>query len=265
MSNFNAAEVLPNPSPADVATVPAAPVAPALPPPFEGGSISAVFPAYNEERNIEAAIRKVRQVLSAHFDQVEIIVVNDGSSDRTHDILDQLKAETDDLVVIHFPKNRGYGAALGAGLYAANNSLVFFSDSDLQFDLEEIPRLLKWIDQYDIVAGYREHRADPLNRKVNAWGWMLLVRLLLGLKVRDIDCAFKLFRRDVFRVVQLASVGAMINTEILSLAVQRGMRIKEVPVSHYPRTAGRQTGANIRVIIRAFRELLAMRQRLKLV
>lgn len=234
------------------------------PAPFQPRSISVVFPAYNEELNIEKAVRSAREVMLQHFSEVEIIVVNDGSADGTHDILERLEAELGDLVPIHFPKNRGYGAALCTGLYAASKDLVFFSDSDLQFDLAEIPRLLQWIDRYDIVAGYREHRADPFNRRLNAWGWKMLVRMVLGLKVRDIDCAFKLFRRNVFKTVQLTAVGAMINTELLSLAVQRGMQIKEVPVSHFPRVAGRQTGAKLRVILRAFRELLAMRRRLKL-
>jgi len=228
-------------------------------------SISVVFPAYNEEKNIEKAVAAARTAMSKYFDKIEIIVVNDGSADGTHDILERLKSERPDQVVpIHFPKNRGYGAALRTGLYAARNDLVFFSDSDLQFDLEEINRLLEWVDRYDIVAGYRSQRADPFNRRFNAWGWKMLVRAVLGLKVRDIDCAFKLFRRDVFNTVQVQSVGAMINTELLSLAVQHGVRIKEVPVSHFPRTAGTQTGAKLGVIARAFKELLAMRRRLKL-
>lgn len=225
-------------------------------------SISVVFPAYNEEQNIEKAILAARQAMSKHFSSIEIIVVNDGSADGTHDILERLKGESSNVVPIHFPKNRGYGAALRTGLYAARGDLVFFSDSDLQFDLEEISRLIEWIDHYDIVAGYRSQRADPFNRRVNAWGWKMLVRMLLGLKVRDIDCAFKLFRRDVFSIVQVASVGAMINTEILTQACQKGLRIKEVPVSHFRRVAGKQTGANFSVIVKAFRELLAMRRRL---
>jgi len=234
------------------------------PGPVRGSSISVVFPAYNEEQNIEKAVRQAFEVMHQHFDEVEVIVVNDGSADDTHDILERMKAENGNLLPIHFPRNRGYGAALCTGLYAASNELVFFSDSDLQFDLREITRLKEWIDQYDIVAGYREHRADPFNRRMNAWGWKMFVRMMLGLKVRDIDCAFKLFRREVFKTVQLTSVGAMVNTELLSLSVKHGMRIKEVPVSHFRRVAGTQTGAKLSVILRAFRELLAMRRRLKL-
>jgi hypothetical protein len=141
---------------------------------------------------------------------------------------------------------------------------VFFTDSDLQFDLAQIEHLLAWIKDYDIVAGYREHRADPWLRRVNAWGWRVLVRFVLGLSIRDIDCAFKLFRREVFEAVQLKSVGAMINTELLVRAQKEGYRIKEVPVSHYPRRAGKQTGANLRVIVKAFSELLKMQSSLQL-
>lgn len=226
-------------------------------------SISVIFPAYNEEANIATSVAKAREAMGRFFDKVEIVVVNDGSKDGTREILDRLAAESKDLRPIHLEQNCGYGTALRTGLYAAHNDLVFFSDSDLQFDLEEIRHLLEWIDHYEIVAGYREHRADPFMRRFNAWGWRSLVRMALGLKVRDIDCAFKLFRREVFEKVKLSSVGAMINTELLTRAQQEGMRIKEVPVSHFPRQAGSQTGANLKVIAKAFRELFEMRARLR--
>jgi len=226
-------------------------------------SISVIFPAYNEELNIEKAINSARDAMGKFFETVEIIVVNDGSADRTGEILDHAAKESKDVRVIHHAQNSGYGAALRTGLYAAKNDLVFFSDSDLQFDLEEIRHLLEWIDHYEIVAGYRVRRADPFVRRFNAWGWRTVVRMVLGLNVRDIDCAFKLFRREVFQVVKLASVGAMVNTELLTRAQQEGLRIKEVPVSHFPRQAGKQTGANLQVILKAFRELLVMRSHLK--
>jgi glycosyltransferase involved in cell wall biosynthesis len=230
---------------------------------FDPKSISVVFPAFNEEANIEKAVVAARSALSSRFADIEIIVVDDGSTDRTRDVLDRLAAEYDDVVAVHHAQNRGYGAALRSGLYTARKDLVFFSDSDLQFDLEEIRHLIDWIHDYEIVAGYRVNRADPWNRRFNAWGWNMLVRLVLGLNVRDIDCAFKLFRREVFERVHVSAVGAMINTEILVLAKRMRMRIKEVPVSHYPRVAGSQTGANPKVIIKAFRELFAMYFRLR--
>jgi glycosyltransferase involved in cell wall biosynthesis len=175
-----------------------------------------------------------------------------------------MAVEASDVVPVHHEVNRGYGAALRSGIYKASKDLVFFTDSDLQFDLEEIQHLEEWIHEFDIVAGYRARRADPAHRRLNAWGWNVLVRLVLGLKIKDIDCAFKLFRREVFSNIRLETVGAMINTEILTLAQRGQMKIKEVPVSHYPRLAGEQTGANIKVIFKAFRELFVMRDKLKL-
>jgi glycosyltransferase involved in cell wall biosynthesis len=226
-------------------------------------SISLIFPAYNEEKNIEAAIAKGREALGKYAEKIEIIVVDDGSSDQTGDIIDRLGSGSTDIVPVHHPKNRGYGAALCTGFYRASGDYVFFSDSDLQFDLDEVGKLVEWIGQFDIVTGYRVKRADPWNRKLNAWAWNRLVRLLLGVKVRDIDCAFKLFRRQIFDIIKLDSAGAMVNTELLALAGIHGLTIKEVPVSHYSRTQGQQTGANLKVILKAFRELFSMYGRLK--
>jgi glycosyltransferase involved in cell wall biosynthesis len=227
-------------------------------------SISIIFPAFNEEENIARAVEHARETISKFFNDIEIIVVNDGSSDTTGAIIDKMAAVADDVIPIHHQVNRGYGAALRSGIYKASKGLIFFTDSDLQFDLKEIEDLEEWIHDYDIVAGYRAKRADPVHRRFNAWGWNMLVRLVLGLKVKDIDCAFKLFRRDVFANIKLETVGAMINTEILTMAQRNAMRIKEVPVSHYPRLAGEQTGANLKVILKALRELFLMREKLKL-
>lgn len=225
-------------------------------------SISIIFPAFNEEANIRTAVEQGRRAMSKFFTDIEIIVVNDGSSDATGTIVDQLAMECDDVVSIRHEVNRGYGAALRSGIERARKELIFFTDSDLQFDLEEIRHLEKWIRKYDIVAGYRAKRADPINRRFNAWSWSILVRIILGLKIKDIDCAFKLFRQDVFKDIRLETIGAMINTEIMTLAQRNGMKIKEVPVSHYPRLAGEQTGANIKVVLKALRELVVMRDKL---
>jgi len=227
-------------------------------------SISIIFPAFNEEENIRKAVEHGRKAMSKFFADIEIIVVNDGSSDATAAIVDEMAAENSDVVLVHHEVNRGYGAALRSGIYKASKELIFFTDSDLQFDLEEIQHLQEWVHKYDIVAGYRARRADPAHRRFNAWGWNVLVRLVLGLKIKDIDCAFKLFRREVFQNIRLETVGAMINTEILTLAQRNNMKIKEVPVSHYPRLAGEQTGANFKVILKALRELFLMREKLKL-
>jgi len=222
-------------------------------------SISVVFPAFNEEHNVAKAVEQAIGFLDLLFPDWEVIVVNDGSRDQTGKIIEELAQRHERVVALHHPENRGYGAALRSGIMAAGKELIFFCDSDLQFHMNELLLLLTWIEQYDMVIGYRQRRMDPFYRRVNALGWKTLVRLLLGLRVRDIDCAFKVFRRLVFRAIEIQSVGAMVNTEILVKATRMGLRLKEVPVTHFPRENGTQTGAKLRVVVKAFRELFRMR------
>lgn len=224
-------------------------------------SISVVFPAYNEESNIGTLIDQTIQILPEFTDKWEIIVVDDGSTNRTEDIV---RRYTNNISIIRHPSNMGYGAALKSGIISAKNDLIFFTDSDLQFDIKELSKLLQWVSEYDIVIGYRTKRQDPFYRRVNAFGWNTLVRLMFGLKVRDINCAFKIFRRSVFDKIKIDAVGAMVNTDILSQAVKYGFRIKEVPITHYPRLKGKQTGAKIKVIFKAFKELLRLYRKLKI-
>jgi glycosyltransferase involved in cell wall biosynthesis len=165
--------------------------------------------------------------------------------------------------VVRHPVNRGYGAAVRSGFDAARLGWVFLMDADNQFDPEDIGALLAAASDADIVAGYRRQRRDPLPRRLNAWAFFTLVRLLFGRLVRDVNCAFKLMRRDVLTQMALHSDGALINTEVLVLARQMHARIVEVPVQHFPRTSGSPTGANPRVVLRAFRELLAFRAEMR--
>ncbi len=226
-------------------------------------SITVVYPAFNEEANIRHTVEAACRALSTLADTWEVIVVNDGSRDGTKGLCDELAGTYPNVRAIHHPANRGYGAALKSGIMVARHGLIFFSDSDGQFDIRELRDLVRWSGEYDIVAGYRARRSDPAHRLLNAWGWKMLVRFVLGIKIRDIDCAFKLFRREVFQRVQIRSVGAMVNTEILAQASRFGMKIHEVPVSHFPRFHGKSTGADLSVIIKAFRELFRMRRSLK--
>jgi glycosyltransferase involved in cell wall biosynthesis len=218
-------------------------------------AMSVIFPAFNEEGNIRRTVETIVEVLPKVAITWEIIVVDDGSSDATASICDDVKARYPEVEVIRHGQNKGYGAALKSGIMASKYDLIFFSDSDGQFDLHDILQLICWSEDYDIVAGYRAKRQDPLHRRLIALGWNLLVRLVLGIKIRDIDCGFKLFRRSVFDQVQIRCVGAMVNAEILAQATRLGMRIHQVKISHLPRGHGKQSGANIHVIIRAFREL----------
>jgi len=226
-------------------------------------SISVILPAYNEEENIAQAIKITRQTLYKYFDIVEIIVVNDGSVDHTPRLVNEITRNFNDVRVIHHDRNKGYGAALKSGFLHAEYELIFFTDSDLQFDIDEIAHLLPLIKTYDIVSGYRNKRADSPLRLFNAWAWNRLVRVLLGIKAKDIDCAFKLFRKDVLDTLSLSSDGAMINTEILALANKYNYSFHEVPVTHFPRARGEQSGANIGVVYKAFSELFTMYNSLK--
>jgi glycosyltransferase involved in cell wall biosynthesis len=225
-------------------------------------SLSVVIPAYNEEANVASAVERVSSVLQPFELEHEIIVVNDGSRDRTGEIVRELQSHVPHLKLVeHFP-NRGYGGSLKAGFAAAKYEWIAFTPSDNQFDFGEIKLLMACADKADIVSGYRANRQDPFIRKLNALGWNTVVRLLFGYLCRDIDCGFKLFKRQVLNHVHVESNGAMIDTEFLAGARARGYKITDVPVTHLPRVAGHPTGANLKVIIKAFRDLGSFRLRL---
>ena len=165
--------------------------------------------------------------------------------------------------MVHHATNLGYGSALRSGFDAAVKELVFYTDGDGQFDIAEMPPLLPLMKEYDIVTCYRINRQDTLIRKINGWCWTKLVCLLFGMKIRDIDCAFKLYKRKIFDDIELLSTGALIDTETLAHAVYKGYTFTQKGVHHYPRTAGEQTGANLRVIVRAFKELFKLHRQIK--
>lgn len=202
----------------------------------------------------QATLKTIRRI-SQDF---EIIIVDDGSRDRTGEIADRLAAEHAEVRAVHNHPNLGYGGALQRGFREATKTWVFYTDGDGQFDVEEIDRLLPLLERYDIVSAYRLDRRDPLIRKVNAFGWTSLVNLVFGLWLRDIDCAFKIYPRELFTQIRMESHSALIDTEILARAKRLGYSIGQVGVHHYPRTAGQQTGADPRVIFRAFRDLLQL-------
>ena len=219
-------------------------------------SISAFFPAYNEEANIGALCLKTASVLKRVAGDWEVVAINDGSKDATAAVVEALHKKEPGIRVVSHSVNSGYGAAVKTGFKSAKMDWIFLTDGDGQFDVNEIERLLPLAQDHDLVVGYRIKRADPFHRKANAWAWGTLVRTLFGLKgVRDIDCAFKLIRRDVFKTFQLETTGAMISTELLVKSQKNGFRIAEIGVQHYARTAGTQTGAKLSVIARAFKEL----------
>jgi glycosyltransferase involved in cell wall biosynthesis len=226
-------------------------------------AVSFVLPAFNEAENIGTAVRRCVEVAERLGLVFEVIVVDDGSRDDTRAIVEGLAAADPRVRSLHHVRNRGYGAALKSGLFAARLDRVFFTDADLQFDVAEIARLLERADDYDIVAGYRAPRRDGWVRRFNGWAWTRLVDALFDVGVRDVDCAFKIFDRRIFERVPVYSIGAFVNTEILVRARAEGFTVCEVPVTHFAREAGVQTGANPRVIVKALAELASLRAELR--
>ena len=226
-------------------------------------SISVFFPCYNEQENVGRTVEKALEVMQKLNADFEVIIVDDGSSDGTGQIADEIAGRDGRVKVVHHEGNLGYGAALQSGFKAATKELVFYTDGDGQFDINEMPPLLALMEQYDIVSCYRLNRRDSIIRKINGWCWTRLVCLMFGLKIRDIDCAFKLYKREIFDKIELSSTGALIDAEILARAARKGCRITQKGVHHYPRTSGEQSGANIRVVLRAFKELFKLQRRIR--
>ena len=225
--------------------------------------LSIVMPAYNEEENILKAIDHATEVAERLFADHEIIVVDDGCTDDTARLV-QERSDVDSRVrLLRHDYNRGYGEALRTGFKAAKLDLLFFTDSDNQFVLEELEYFIPWIERVDVVAGYRANRQDTFMRHLNARAWNYLVRVLFYVPVRDIDCAFKLFRREIFDSIDLSAVGAILNTELMVKIGRAGFGVVEIPVTHLPRTAGKARGASPAVIAKAFAELFLMYTRLK--
>jgi glycosyltransferase involved in cell wall biosynthesis len=228
-------------------------------------ALSFFFPAHNEAENIEALVLEALDALPALADEFEIIAVDDGSKDGTGAIADRLAAEHPQVRAVHHPVNRGYGGALRSGFAASHMPLVAFTDGDRQFRVADLGRLVARMaepDAPDVVVGYRLKRADPTIRKLYARSYRLALRIFYGLKVRDPDCAAKLFRREALRDIRLESEGGFLSGELLVKLLQRGRTIAEVGVGHYPRTAGTQSGANPKVVFRAIRDFWRLRLRL---
>lgn len=228
--------------------------------------LSYFFPAHDEAANLEALVEEALATLPTLAETFEIIAVDDGSRDETGPIADRLAGAHPDIVrAVHHPTNLGYGAALRSGFRAARYELVCFTDGDRQFRVADLGRLLERRaapDAPDIVAGFRMRRADPVVRTLYARAYRLANRVWFGLRVHDVDCACKLFRRDVLRGVRVASGGAFFSAELLIKLDAAGATIAEVGVPHYPRTAGAATGARPAVVLRAVRDFWSLRLRM---
>ena len=226
-------------------------------------TLSFFFPAHNEEENVEETVRRALELLGPMVDgSLEVLVVDDGSADRTGELADAMAA-AEPRVRVHHQANRGYGGALKAGFANARGRLICFSDGDLQFDLGEMRLLLQRLDDprrpVDAVIGYRRQRRDPFHRTLIAKTYNAVISVTFGLRVHDIDCAMKLFRREVFDGLRLDSDGPFLSAELLIKLRARGTRVAQVGVTHYPRVAGQNTGASFRKILRTFRDIARLR------
>ncbi|MDP9272104.1 MAG: glycosyltransferase family 2 protein [Chloroflexota bacterium] len=221
------------------------------------------FPAFDEEENVERTVDLALEKIAPMVDSIEVLIVDDGSRDRTPQLADALAAADPRVSVYHQP-NRGYGGALKAGFRNARGELVAFSDGDLQFDLNELRLLLDRLDDrekrpVDAVIGWRIKRRDPPHRILIAKTYNAIVSLAFGLRVRDIDCAMKVFRREVFEGLRLDADGPFLSAEMLIKLRARGVRMAQVGVHHYPRAAGTNTGASFRKILRTFSDIGRLR------
>jgi glycosyltransferase involved in cell wall biosynthesis len=224
--------------------------------------VSCVFPAYNEETNIESAIREAIKVFIELNIDYEIIVVDDGSEDKTSEITLSLAGKNKKIRLIKHRINRGYADALKTGFKSATKTFIFYTDADNQFDLKDIAKALPLIKDVDMVIGYRLERADNFIRKVGSFGYNLLARKLLKLEVKDIDCAFKLFRREVFEKIEIETKAWLVDTEILAKARKQNMIIKEIAVKHLPRQHGKVT-VKPGDIARSFKGLIDLKRMIK--
>jgi glycosyltransferase involved in cell wall biosynthesis len=225
--------------------------------------LSLILPAYNEEANIEIVVNEALEAVPQFFDRYEIIVVDDGSKDKTGEIADRLAKTNEHVRVIHHSPNKGYGAALTTGFRAAEGDYLMFMDSDRQFKPQDIGLLAPYVGKADIIAGYRKKRNDPFYRFLIGYTFNMVVTILFSIHLRDIDCGFKIFKAEMMRTMDLTSPGALINTEIHAKAQRQGRSIIETGVNHYPRLVGEQSGASIRVILRAMVETIRLWDRMR--
>ncbi|MFH1149029.1 MAG: glycosyltransferase [Actinomycetota bacterium] len=225
------------------------------PDPLAGG-LSVFFPAYNDEGTIEGLVETAAEAAGRHTKDLEIIIIDDGSTDGTGETADRLSAGDDRVCVIHHEENRGYGGALKSGLEAASKGLVFYTDGDGQYDPAELELLLERRFEADVVNGYKVGRADPVYRRVLGRLYGGTVRLLFGIAIRDVDCDFRLMRKSALEGLALEADSGAICLEMVKKMQDRGVTFAEVPVGHFPRRSGRSQFFNARNLFRTTVELM---------
>ena len=226
-------------------------------------SLTAFFPCYNEVANVPLFVAEALKVLPKFAQKFEIIVVDDGSKDGTSAVAKALSRQHPEVRVVSHRRNRGYGAAVRSGIAAAKMDWVFFTDGDLQFRLHELRSFVTAAQTEKVMIGYRKYRADGGVRAFNASLFKLYINLLFRLHVRDIDCAFKLFKTSLVKSVKLESNGAFLSSELLYKLKKKGVHFTQLPVNHLPRKFGKPTGNNPNVVIKAFFDALHLYLHLK--
>jgi glycosyltransferase involved in cell wall biosynthesis len=227
-------------------------------------TLSVFFPAYYDENNIGKVVEKAVEVIEElKLGDYEIIIIEDGSPDRTAEEADRLASKYPKVRVIHHEKNMGYGATLRDGFLNSKMDYIFYSDGDNQFDLTELKKFVALIPYSDIIVGYRKHKQYSLYRKFTSLCYNYLLRLLFDIHYWDIDCAFKLFRADLFKKIEIESVDAFIDAEVMIKAKFLGYTSTEVGVEHLPRLDGISTGARPSVIFRTIKEVFQFRKKYK--
>jgi len=226
-----------------------------------GISVSVFFPAYYDEKNIGKVVDSAVRVLEElKLKDYEVIIIEDGSPDKTAEVADELAVKYQKVRVIHHEKNMGYGATLKDGFLNAKLDYVFYTDGDNQFDLNELKKFVALIPYSDIVVGYRKKKQYSLYRKFTSLCYNYLLKLIFDIHFWDIDCAFKLFKTDLFKKININSVDAFIDAEIMLKAKLLDYSVTEIGVMHLPRVDGISTGARPSVIIRTIKEVFEYRK-----
>jgi glycosyltransferase involved in cell wall biosynthesis len=200
--------------------------------------LTVVFPAFNEEENVKYMVETAMEVLSRLAVDWEIIVVDDGSSDRTPDIAKELSEEYKGVKLVRHNKNKGIGSSVTTGISNSSKTWVFYTDCDGQFDLDELETLWQMRENADVISGFRRNRQDPLMRLMYSFAYNTLTYIVFAGGFKDVDASFKLFRRKIFDDISIRSSSSAADLELLILPKKCGYRVRQLPVSHYPRRAG---------------------------
>lgn len=227
-------------------------------------SLSVFFPVYNEEANLEILIEQAIRIIPTLASRYELLIINDGSTDDSLKVAEKLKYKYEQVKIFSHQENKGYGEVLKTGIKNSQYEWIFWTDSDLQFDLSELANFVKESSEHKAIIGYRKKRSEGLRRHINTSIFKLYIDILFRLQVKDIDCAFKLFEASILKELNLTSGSAFTSAEILYRLKKKGVKFKEIAVNHYPRLYGQATGAKLKVIIKACYEALITYLNIKL-